>query len=133
MVFGEKNRGRLEVVNYDYKGMRIWSIGYSLCTVYLPGEELNTIKLKNFGYCPATKEFYYNNNVHLPKEIKNYFSGADFSVENRSKMEELGIFYLADIDALIRKYEETKDIVDTAKIGLEIEKKNILRFTKTLR
>ena len=60
MVFGEKNRGRLEVVNYDYKGMRIWSIGYSLCTVYLPGEELNTIKLKNFGYCPATKEFYYN-------------------------------------------------------------------------
>lgn len=48
-------------------------------------------------------------------------------------MEELGIFYLADIDTLIRKYEEAKDVAAAAKIEVEIEKKNVLRFTKTLR
>ena len=67
-----------------------------ICTVYSLGYN-GKIKLQNFGYCPSDKNFYYNNNVHLPKEIICYFNNAQYNEENKTKMEELGIYNENDI------------------------------------
>ena len=110
-----------------------WCIGYSLCTVYMPGIEYGTIELQNFGYCPSSKEFYYNKNVHLPKHLRDYFNGAIYNDENVKRMEELGIYNGGDFYKLIRLYEEAKDAVASAKIQEEIKRAEILKFSRTLK
>ena len=110
-----------------------WCIGYSLCTVYMPGIEYGTIELQNFGYCPSSKEFYYNKNVHLPKYLRDCFNGAVYNDDNVKRMEELGIYNGGDFYKLIRLYEEAKDAVASAKIQEEIKRAEILKFSRTLK
>lgn len=110
-----------------------WCIGYSLCTVYMPGIEYGTIELQNFGYCPSSKEFYYNKNVHLPKYLRDYFNGAVYNDDNVKRMEELGIYNGGDFYKLIRLYEEAKDDVASAKIQEGIRRDEILNFSRTLK
>ena len=109
-----------------------WRIGYSLCTVYKRIQH-DTIELWNFGYCPASKDFYYTKGVHLPKEIKNYFNGAAYNEQNILKMEELGIYNGNDLQKLINLYEEAKKEVVASKIQMEIEKQKVLDFRRTLK
>ena len=117
---------------YDENRLIEWRIGYSLCTVYSLTTKM-TIKLQNFGYCPSDKNFYYTNNVHLPKEIINYFNGAEYNDENIAKMEELGIYKGNDIDRLINLYEQAKKEVVASQIQMEIERQKVLDFRRTLR
>ena len=57
--------GKMEIV-YDNGRPRL---GYSLGTVYdINIDDYNCFKLYNVGYCPATQEFYFNRDVHLPKK-----------------------------------------------------------------
>lgn len=108
-------------------------IGYSLCSTYGKNIKDGTIKLENFGYCPSLKEFYYNNNIHLPKEIIKYFSNAVYNQTNIDKMEELGIHNSVDLNSLINAYEEAKKEVDNSKIEMEIEKQKVLNFRRELK
>ncbi len=101
--------------------------GYSLGTVYMLNPETHsTIKLQNFGYCPAEKEFYYNRNIHLPKEIIEYFENRCLNNKTIAQMEELGIYNSDDTDKLIRQYENSK-------VQTEIEKEKILNFKRTIK
>lgn len=118
---------------YDENKFMEWCIGYSLCTVYKKSIEYGTIELWNFGYCPSNKDFYYTRNVHLPKEIKEYFNGAIYNKQNIDKMEEFGIYNGNDLQKLINLYEDAKKEVTASKIQMEIEKQKILDFRRTLK
>lgn len=117
---------------YNEEKLISWSIGYSICTVYWKSMDANTIELMNFGYCPTDKEFYFTHRVHLPREIVNYFNGADYNKENIEKMQEFGIYNGNDLERLTEIYETAKKEVVTAKIQMETEKKKILSFQKSL-
>lgn len=117
---------------HDEKRLIEWRIGYSICTVYTLTTK-RTIKLQNFGYCPSDKNFYYTYNVHLPKEVINYFNGAECNEANIKKMEELGIYNGNDIDRLINIYEQAKKEAVASKIQLEIERQKVLDFRRTLK
>ena len=108
---------------YDEKKFIEWRIGYSLCTVYRQNNRYRTIELWNFGYCPSNKDFYYTRGVHLPKKIKDYFNGAAYSKDNISKMEELGIYNIANLQELINIYKKTK----------KEEKQKTINFSKILK
>ena len=123
---------RRELIHDDDKFIG-WRIGYSLCTVYKQNIEYGTIELWNFGYCPSIKDFYYTRGVHLPKEIKEYFTGAVYNKQNIDKLEEFGIYNGDDLQKLIKLYEEAKKEVVASKIQMEIEKQKILEFRKTLK
>ena len=118
---------------YDDNKFIEWRIGYSLCTVYKQSIEYGTIELWNFGYCPSTKDFYYTRNVHLPKEIKEYFNGAVYNKQNIDKMEDFGIYNGSELLILINLCEEEKKEVTASKIQAEIQKQKILDFCKTLK
>ena len=108
-------------------------IGYSLCTVYSQSLKTDRIELWSLGYCPSDKEFYYTKRIHLPKEIVNYFNGAEYSPQNIAKMEELGIYNGDDMQRLINLYKKAKKEYTESKIQMEIEKQKVLDFRRTLR
>lgn len=108
-------------------------VGYSLCTIYKKGLKNNKIELWNLGYCPSDKDFYYTKRIHLPKEIVNYFNGAEYSPQNIAKMEELGIYNGDDMQRLISLYTKAKKEYTESKIQMEIEKQKVLDFRRALR
>ena len=108
-------------------------IGYSLCTVYSQSLSDDRIELWNLGYCPSDKDFYYTKRIHLPKDIVNYFNGAEYSPQNIAKMEELGIYNGDDMERLISLYTKAKKEYTESKIQMEIEKQKVLDFRRTLR
>ena len=126
------NNKKLEIT-YDEDKLMGWCLGYSLGTFYKRSIKNGTIELWNFGYSLFDKEFYYTKSVHLPKEIRDYFNGAEYSEINIDKMEELGIYDGDRVDKLIEIYENAKKGIVTQKIEMEIEKQKILEFRRTLK
>ena len=134
MVFGEKNRGRLEILISEskIKGLYIWRLGYNFCNVYERKDD-NTIGLWSFGCYVLCKDFYYSSKVYLPRKIKKYFDGNICSEENIKKMEALGIYSDDYIDSLTSDYLDAQDAVYDAKVQVEIERQKALCTVKTLR
>lgn len=99
---------KLELVRSEDKYIK-WHIGYSLGTLYEKNIDNNTIELWNLGYCPASRDFYYDKNIHFPKEIVNYFNGAEYSKQNIILMEEYGIY---NLQSLVELYEDEFNPID---------------------
>ena len=79
-------------------------IGVSLGTVYSPDPvDVGTYRLRNFGYCPSYG-FYFNKNVHLPKNIIDYFESASWPNEKmEAEMKAHGLYDSQDIQKVISK------------------------------
>lgn len=82
-------------------------LGQSICTVYKRRGN-GTCGIWNFGYCEATGEFYFNKNVHLPRELFVSLDGCSDTEENIRNLEELGICNGDDFSFLIKYYENAK-------------------------
>lgn len=60
-MIGDK---KIELVYCNNKFVS-FRIGYSLGTVYtMSVADYHKFELFNFEYCPSTKDFYYNKNIH---------------------------------------------------------------------
>lgn len=123
-----KYEGKREIL-FCNEGLPI-KIGYSLGTVYVAKWDSDyrhvSYKLYNFGYCPADKDFYYNGNIHLPKNLIKYFENGIMSAKKEEEMREIGIHHAGDIEALLCEFEE-------AKAQNEIAKQKILNLSKTIK
>lgn len=98
-----------EFVYYDEKLIPI-RVGYSIGTVYtIDPEDYHSFKLYNVGYCPSTKDFYYNRGIHLPKKLIEYFESRYHNPEILEKeMEEIGIYRKNDFDKLFEDYNNAQ-------------------------
>ena len=100
--------GKKELVLYEKNILPI-KRGYSIGTVYEFRLSIKRIcELYNVGYCPATKEFYYNRNIHLPKRLIKYFEENGHTPGIEKEMEELGIYNKDDVDKLIEEYNDSQ-------------------------
>ena len=79
-------------------------VGFSLGTVYSPDPvDVGTYRLQNFGYCPSYG-FYFNKNVHLPKNIIDYFESASWPNKKiEAEMKAHGLYDSQDIQKAISK------------------------------
>ena len=123
-----KYEGKREIL-FCNEGLPI-KIGYSLGTVYVAKWDSDyrhiSYKLYNFGYCPADKDFYYNGNIHLPKNLIEYFENGIMSAKKEEELHELDIYHVSYIENLIDKYNEEK-------AQNEITKQKILNLSKTIK
>jgi len=117
---------KIEFVYYGDKFLSI-KIGYSLGTVYtIDPTDYHKFKLYNVGYCKATKDFYYNRNIHLPKRLIEYFESRFHSENIEKEMEELGIYKKCDVDRLLDDYNNSM-------VQSEITKEKTLKLARTLK
>lgn len=123
-----KYEGKREIL-FCNEGLPI-KIGYSLGTVYEAKWDSDyrhiSYKLYNFGYCPADKDFYYNGNIHLPKNLIEYFENGIMSAKKEEELHELGIYHVSYSEYLSDKYNEEK-------AQNEIAKQKILNLSKTIK
>lgn len=100
-------------------------IGYSIGTVYFALRPFGLITLYNCGYCPKTKEFYFNENVHLPNEIFEKFNNKCLDDNIIAEMAAMDIYDYEDIKKMIRQYEAIK-------FQYVVETERCLNLTRTL-
>lgn len=101
-------------------------IGYSIGTVYFAyWRPFSLIKLYNYGYCPKTKEFYFNENVHLPKEIFKKFDNKCLDDNIIAEMAALDIYDYDKVRKMIHQHDEIK-------LQYEIEIERCLNLRRTL-
>ena len=97
----------IEIVIYEEKIIP-FKIGHHIGTVYTTAiHDLYKLKLYNVGYCPSTKEFYYNRNIRLPRALINHFEDRNGPYKRLIReMEELGIYNKNDVDRLLDEYND---------------------------
>ena len=111
---------------YSEDSFYILRTGYSVATVYFVNPETKVnYKLLNYGFCPYDNHFYYDENIHLPRDFVNYFESCEVSSENEDKMRECGLITLTEAFNLANQY------------GLEIKKsmeydEKVKEFTRKL-
>ncbi len=100
---------KIELVYYDEKLIPI-RVGYSIGTVYtMDPEDNHRFKLYDVGYCPSTKDFYYNRGIHLPKKLIEYFESGYHNPEFLKKeMEEIGIYRKNAFTKLFEDYNNAQ-------------------------
>lgn len=108
--------GIRELVCYSDR-VRKFRIGYSLGTVYTENpDNTKKFKLYNFGYCPSTKDFYYNDNLHLSRDlVKHFQSGTESKEELEEEMKNLGLFRKCDVDVLMDEYTASQRHTEIAR------------------
>ena len=118
---------KIEIVFYDKKLFPI-KLGYSLGTVYtIDVEDMHKFKLYNFGYCPSTKDFYYNRAIRLPKLLIEHFEDRYINREIlENEMKELGIYKKNDVDGLLNDYND-------ARMQSEMTREKTLRLKRSLK
>lgn len=103
-------------------------IGYSIGTVYnINPNDYYRFELYNVGYCKSIKEFYYNKNIHLSKELIEYFEDRYIPREQlEAEMQEIGIYDGSDVDAILKQYNDTK-------VQNELTKEKALNLKRALK
>ena len=118
---------KIELIYYEEKLIPI-RFGYSIGTVYTDDpEDYYGFKLYNAGYCPSTKEFYYNRSIHLPKRVVEHFENKRIRSEIlEEEMQELGIYNKNDVDKLFNDYND-------ARLQTEMIKEKTLNLKRRLK
>ena len=115
-------------------------LGVSIGTAYALesykfGERFDHIKLYNVLYLPRKEEFIYNNNVHFPKKLVNYYESLDLwhldssryvsRQDLFSELQSLGLCPWEEYLSMINDYSDKK-------VQSEIAKQRILRYQQNL-
>jgi hypothetical protein len=123
-----KYKGKMELITFsDEDALIPVRIGYSLATLYQPHPEShNKYQLVNFGYCPSNNRFYYNDNVHLPKTLIDYFEECEISESTIKALKSAGIYDTIEIKKMLDEYYNTQNNI-TKDIILNIKKKGSIK------